>query len=253
MRKGPIGGIFIVTVAILLLSGCSATRKSRSDQSDRVDAAGVIYTYGDLQKNNISGDGFFIQKLRMDVSLGGVKDSYTANLRKSSDGQWLASIQLLRIEIFRVYADEKNVIILDRIGRKATILEWPELTEKYGITYNLLPLLLGDLPEAGRNSKMKLACDSYSDVNLATIKLAVMADCNAPRASQVVYVDGKYGRDVHMTTEEIKTAGNYFYSSVVRLSEGTSGVSVRMRIDEITVPWEGKITFSVPTNYKIDK
>ena len=159
MHKQALRITLYLVLAALLAQGCSSSRRSRTTDLSAIEGGSVTYEYRDVLKSNLASQGFFIRKLRLNIDIDGTPQSYTANMRKSTGGEWLASVQLLRIEVLRVYADRENVVVLDRIGRKATVIGWERLKAEYGITYDLLPVIMGDIPELARQSQRDLVCN----------------------------------------------------------------------------------------------
>ncbi len=171
MYRRPL--IFILFPVLITASAisCSSSRKIQNSDTGAEAGNTMIYEYSDLLRSTISEDGFFIKRLHVVTEIDGKKDSYTANLRKSKDGKWLASIQLLRIEVFRVFADRENVIILDRLGRTAYIVTWEKLASRYGFTYDLLPALLGDIPRLSRQEQREINCNRLTEFQKRKCKL----------------------------------------------------------------------------------
>ena len=242
-----------MAMAALLVAGCSSSRRSRT--TDLPDAVGIskTFAYSDLFESNLSAHGFFIRKLRLNIDIGGTRDSYTANLRKSNDGKWLASVQLLGIEVIRIYADSESVIVLDRIGRNARVMVWERLEAEYGITYDLLPLLLGDIPEIARGSQREINCNVPTHFRKGNWKFDIISDCTIPRAKEIVLNVEPGTRVIEMKADEFRTTEEISYTSVISVREINGAFDVEMLINEIMVPWNGDIEFSIPTNYKVER
>jgi len=231
--------------------GCSSSRKIKNSGSLAGVEPANTYAYSDLIESGVSNDGFFIRKLRIVSEIDGNRDSYTANLRKSIDGQWLASIQLLRVEVFRVYADRENVIILDRLGRSANIISWETVTTKYGVTFDQLPALLGDIPRLSRQAQKGINCKELTRFQSGNVKYEILADCSIPRAKEMIISSISTGRTINMRAEEYGLTDGKYYTSVISVREISGAIDLSLFIEDITIPWDGEIEFSIPSGYKI--
>jgi len=253
MYKQTLIQILGFILAASLVIGCSTSRKVRNSASGAAGEVTTYYEYGDLLRTGVSSEGFFIKKLRIVIDIDGNRNSYTANLRKSDDGKWLASIQLLRVEVFRVFADRESVTILDRIGRKAIIITWEVLAMKYGITYDLLPAILGDIPRIARQAQKDIGCISPTEFRAGSFRYEIVADCNIPRAREMIITSTTFGRTLSVKAEEYSIAEERYYTSVIFVEERSGVMNFVLYVDDLTIPWNGEIDFSIPANYKIER
>jgi hypothetical protein len=251
MYKKKIVEILLAIVLISALTGCSAARRGRTGKTAADTAAAGLYLYSDIIGNNISEWGFFISKARVEIITDGSRDRFTASLRKSSDGKWLASIRSFAgIEVVRAYADREHVVILDRLGRTATVLNWSEMKSNYGLSYDLLPVLVGDLPEMRNQSRIRLRCDSMSDFSAGTLFVTMLTDCSRMRPATMILRDTGNGREITVQTEQYSSVGGVDYSSVIEVRERSGLFHVKMNIDNLELPWKGEVEFSIPSNYR---
>ena len=114
----------------------------------------------EVSVKNITESSFRFDRVRVVISEGGETRRVTANIRYSNDGKILVSVRIIAsIEIARIYADEYDIIVLDRLNRIYSTGQTADILAKYGLTWNDLPLLFGDLPQKTVSS-VKVRCIS---------------------------------------------------------------------------------------------
>jgi hypothetical protein len=251
MYRKKITGLLLLIAIIASYTGCSATRRSRTESADGAADAKGSYLYSDVYENNISNGGFFIAKARIEILIDGTSERFTASVRKDKGGKWLASIRSFAgIEVIRAYADTEQVVILDRLGRAATLLTWEEVGRDLGLSYDILPVLAGDLPELNILSRNRLRCSDYTNFPSRNLNMRLLADCSVLRALVIILTDNINGREITVTAGEFSSVGGVDYSSVIEVQEKRGLFHVKLSIDNLEVPWAGDVEFSIPSNYK---
>ena len=206
MYRKKIADLLLVIVLAASLTGCSSARRSRTPGDDAVVATGS-YLYSDIYANNISNSGFFISKARLEILVDGSIQTFTASVRKDSSGKWLASIRSFAgIEVMRAYADLDEVVILDRLGRDATVLGWDELRRNFGLSYDILPVLVGDIPEINIEGRSRIKCGSLNRISSGSLSIRLMADCAILRPSTMILTDSGNGREITVNAGQIGRA-----------------------------------------------
>lgn len=250
MYRKKIADLLLVIVLAASLTGCSSARRNRTLVDDTVAPAGS-YFYSDIYSNNISNSGFFISKARLEILVDGSIQTFTASVRKDSSGKWLASIRTFAgIEVLRAYADTEQVVILNRLGRAATLLSWDELRRDFGLSYNLLPVLVGDMPEMNIQGRSRIKCASMTDFSNQHLVVRMMPDCDWFRPAAMVLRDRGNGREITVTAGQFSYVGPVGYSSVIEVQEKSGLFHVKLNIDNLEVAWMGEVEFSIPSSYK---
>jgi hypothetical protein len=250
MYRKKITDLVLVMAIVATMSGCSAARRSKTPGDGAVAATGS-YLYSDIYANNISNSGFFISKVRLEMLVEGSIQRFTASVRKDNSGRWLASIRSFAgIEVMRAYADRDQVVMLDRLGRNATVLGWDELRRNFGLSYDLLPVLVGDIPEMNIEGRSRVKCGSLNRISSGNLNIRLMADCFINRPSTMILTDSVNGREITVTAGQFSSVGGVDYSSVIEVLEKSGLFHVKLNIDNLEVPWIGEVEFSIPSNYK---
>jgi hypothetical protein len=85
------------------------------------------------------------------------------------------------------------------------------------------------------------------------LKYEITADCLIPRAKEIVITNATFGRSISIKAEEYGMSEERVYTSVVVVEEKSGAINFVLHIDDLTIPWNGEIDFSIPANYKIER
>lgn len=239
---------------LLLLGGCSVFRKGMETGEAEPGSLKSAITYRDLLENNISTGGFYIRKASVEAKFEGARERFTTNVRVSQNGEFLASIRAFAgLEVARVYATPDEVIVLDRLGRTANLYSWNKLRDEFGLTYEMLPLIFGDVPEIRNSERRRLDCGMVSGLETGWAFMNIRPDCELVKASTIVLSHKASGREVTLLAADFKVSGDNVYPALVEVSEKGGSFHVKLSIEAIEVPWIGVIDFEVPAGYRINR
>lgn len=251
MYRKKITDVLIVVTLIASMTSCSTSRKSRTERPESSMVGTGWYRYSDIYNNNISNKGFFVSKAGVEIFMEGNRERFSISVRKDNSGRWLASVRSFAgIEVMRVYADSEQVILLDRLARRATVMNWSELYQDFGLTYSILPVLVGDMPEMRSQSRTRVRCDSMNEYSSGTIDFSMLADCLRLRPGTMVLKEKGNNREITVTAEQFGAIDGLNYTSVIEVREKGGLFHVKLSIDNLEIPWMGEIEFSIPSNYK---
>jgi hypothetical protein len=254
VHRRKIGFIIVLVTAVLMTTGCSFSGAGKSRRSESSVGSFGTTTYGELYSGNITNNGLYIRKISAEIYLDDSRDKVTIILKKDVKGSWLVSIRSFAgIEVARLYADKNEVIVLDRLGRKATVYGWAELEKNYGIAYNLLPFLLGDLPIISGSDRRRIDCNETAILTSGNLIYNIIADCTINKVTTYSVRNSMTGREVSVLTSDFLETGDTRYPSRIELSESLGVFHVKMSIHEIDVLWDGFVEFSIPSNYTISR
>ncbi|HOO98144.1 MAG TPA: DUF4292 domain-containing protein [Bacteroidales bacterium] len=139
MRK-----ISFIILIIYLMYGCSPARRTGITASLPEDIKEVYAER--IAENNLTNKDFNISRADIEISTAKGKSTLLASLRYKTNGNYLLSIRSRTgIEIMRLYCSEDTIMINDRINRKLYKGSTEYLQAKYGISFGLIPLMLGDI------------------------------------------------------------------------------------------------------------
>jgi len=239
---------------MILTSGCGIFRKATLSD-EKLDADAGLIIYSDIVGNNIAKGGLFVRRGKVESFIGGERDRFTINLRVSDDGIWLASVRSFAgIEIARIHADRESVTILDRLARKATIIQWKELNRQYGLTYSMLPLIVGDVPDNRNLLRKRIECIGDVPFSVDWASVIMTTDCSSYKMSSMSLRENQYGRELKISATGFRTsAGGLAYPQNIEVMEESGAFFIRIVFDDVETGWNGKIEFEIPSGYKIER
>lgn len=239
---------------MVMVSGCGVFRKALISGDEPDPDAGIIM-YSDIAGNNIATGGLFVRRGRVESLVDGERDRFTINLRVSADGIWLVSIRSFAgIEIARIHADREAITILDRLSRRATVIGWDELNRQFGLTYSMLPLIMGDVPENRNLLRKRVECAGEVPFSVDWADVIMTTDCSAFKMTTMILRDNAYGREVKIRAEGFRiSAGGLAYPEIIEVIEEKGIFFIRIALEDVETGWNGNIDFDIPSGYKIER
>jgi hypothetical protein len=236
----------------IFLTGCSVVKKKSVSENNIIEEP-VSNLLEGVEKQNITNRNFFIQKAEIEVISDEYNQKFLASIKFNYPDSYLLSFKSKTgIEVARIFITEDTVLINDRFNKRLYFGKPENLKNKYGITYQLLPVILGDLIKSKGKSVDNIICtDNKADIScsLSGVKIDYVVDCKKMKvisASQEIslktnYTDIKY--------ENFVKAGNGLVPTKIRVDFNESVISVK--IEKIESPWEGTIEFIPGSRYEI--
>lgn len=146
-----------IALTLIFLSSCSVFKRPVATREGESDMKTGRFLR-EVSVKNITDNSFRFDRVRVVMTEGGETRRFTANIRYSNDGILLVSVRIIAsIEIARIYLDEANLIVLDRLNRIYSTGSTSDILAKYGLNWYDLPLLFGDLPQKAVSS-YKIRC-----------------------------------------------------------------------------------------------
>jgi|GEM_PF-6202646 len=241
-------------LVVVVVAGCSGLRRIPSGTGTIMDRTEGGIDSKLLYDNNIAAKGVYISKMHAEFISGNVSERFNANLRVSGNGQWLLSIRTVAgIEAARIHADRESVTVLDRLSRRAIIYPWAQLKNEYRLSYEILPLILGDLPAVFLEQGGYFDCISGKSGLYGQDSVKITVDCVENKISDI-FIDERNGRktvsfEFSAFTRNIETV----YPSKIVMTELSGMTKIAVEYEELVSPWNGSVSFEIPRNYQIVK
>jgi hypothetical protein len=148
---------------------------------------------------------------------------------------------------------EDTVLINDRMNRKLYYGSGNDITEKFGYSFKLLPVLFGafvlnyDKINEIRNceEEVYIINSKFENYNL---KYSI--SCRSDRLTSLVISDESDTKPVIISYYEIKKYGFVYYYSKVLINDLRGFNSLKIMIKKIEAPYEGFIEFVPGRNYE---
>lgn len=227
-------GIIFIAFSLMVLSSCSVIKKQAKSGESESDIKSSKFLK-EVSGNNLTNSGFRFDRVRVIMTEGGETRRFTANIRYSNEEKFLISVRIISaIELLRIYVDENNIIILDRINRSYLSGATKDVLGKYGMNWNDFPLMFGDLPVTS-TSKDKIKCiNGKANMALNTLNgnYQVVFDCSMKKLIRVEGASSQYSinmdfKDFSSTREALFPSNSVFKENKTntRLEFNFSGYS----------------------------
>jgi len=176
---GKIVKVLVITGLLIVLNGCAASRKNLNNEYSNESKSRLLMKVKD---NNIGKESFTIQKISVNYDLNGEKRKLTGNLKHNNNGDILLSIRIPGgIEVARIYLDKDSVRINDRLNKIYRYGKADKIIGKFGLNYEDVYLLFGDLPEIFCESDIGLCENGISesrDRYFSSYSIRTKINCN---------------------------------------------------------------------------
>lgn len=249
--------VTIILILVFVSAGCSVLRKGHGKYngvSDRLSTAEVLST---TEKNNITGEGFFIQKAEIKVKTEEGSDNFLASLKYQKPDKYLLSLKSRTgIEAARIFLSGDSVVINDRINRIVYHGSQQSLQRHYGISASLLPVILGDFILKNSFNSAAEGC-SEGKLSISSLvggmKILYKIDCKLMKAISAVPESsiGKSVIDLEFL-EFFQEAGTVLPGKI-EVRDLKKNSSIEIKIVKIEIPWNGEIDFIPGNNYEIQQ
>lgn len=220
--------LLLIVGTSLLLSSCSVFRapesESRGDMSIRTSRF-----LQEVSGRNLTNKGFRFDRIRVVMDAAGEKRRFTANIKYDQKGTMLVSVRIIAsIEVARIYIDQERIIVLDRLNRIYTTGETETVLKKYGLSWDMVPLLFGDLPD-GFASGQRIKCVSGT-ANLMLAKgsdnYTAGFDCNQGKLINFAGASGNFS--VNISFNDFISEGKATFPENVLFREDNSVMEIEL-------------------------
>lgn len=149
--------LLYILVTLLVLGSCSVFKGPESDRRGDISMRTERFLE-EVSSKNLTNEGFRFDRIRVVMEAAGETRRFTANIRYDKNGTMLVSVRIIAsIEVARIYLDKERIVVLDRLNRIYTSGETAVVLKKYGLNWDMIPLLFGDLPN-GLVSEQRINC-----------------------------------------------------------------------------------------------
>jgi hypothetical protein len=243
--------ILAVILMIIAVNGCATARKKRNSQAAE-DVTGSIdlkSTMSGIRAYNITDDGFYIKKGRIDF-IGGtpVEGEYGFTAKLNNEGDFFASVKgPLGIEILKILAVGNDICGIIKLTKTVYVGKKDKMMQKYGLPEDFLTAVFGDLPEVEfqeadsvTGNSLILHRNNDKLERLITVCLDEMKVC-----SEAIYsINEKKQFSLGFSNFTISEGRKY--ASEIDLTEKGEDLHVKLYIETLVPGCSDKIEFEVP-------
>jgi hypothetical protein len=206
-------------------------------------------------KQNITKNGFFIQKAEIDISTQKRKEKLLCNIKFKKPDKYLISIKSKAgIEAARIFITIDTILVNDRSNRKQYFGSTQYLKTKYGITASILPLIFGDyITEmlSDRNEEKCLNGKLNVDGIINGIKIRYLIDCKKGKSILAIAEKSFDNKEIEINYERFIKIGDDLMPGKIGIKDTQSMTTIEIRIKRIESPWDGNVEFIPGNNYEL--
>jgi len=240
----------LITVIIILLAGCSASRKRKSTEAGSVAAdANISAMISSIKSYNITGKGFVIKRGRIEVEGTDYDGSYGFNARLNSKGDFFASVRgPLGIELIRLIAVGNDIAAISRLERIVYVGKKDAFMKKNGMPEDFIKIIFGDMPELNyqdykmtgeREMIVKSVENGFErEINLCLDESKVCRESINSTASD---------HQITLDFNAFMSSGDVKYASEILMKEKRNMLQVKLSIEEFTSGYDTDINFTLPS------
>lgn len=243
----------IIIFIVALLSSCAGMRKSGRVADDNKIAPGAEMTAMDLTERNLSSANFYIQKADVEYDDGNMIFNLIATVKFVVPDEYLISLRLRSgIEIARIYVDSDTVMANDRVNRRLYYGKPSSLSLRYGIPFDVLPVVFGDVIGDNSINETTYRCkenQTQLESQVKGVKLIYDIDCSK-RKPIYLRQESYAGIGSEISYNSFRKNGNVIFPEEISILHKESGGRISVNIDKIITPWEGSVEFIPGNNYE---
>jgi hypothetical protein len=249
--------IFISVVISVILSGCSASRKSGRTPANYTKETSVENRMGSIIDNNLSKENFYIQRADIKVSQDNVSARLTASIKFRKPDTLLITVKSkVGIEAGRAFVTKDTIMLNDRINKRMFIGNPKSIESKYGIDPLLIFSVLGDVIIDDKEMNKPLDCkkgiySSEFEMNSRAVEYTI--DCSRKKAVKAYFEGDINTGNITIDYSNFVISGGLIYPQKVQIVDDLKSINVLLEIRKIEAPWNGKIEFVRGAGYKVVK
>ena len=236
-----------------ILTGCSVFRPTLYQNVAVAGKESNIYIMQELENKNITSNNFFIQKAKIEILSEGTAENFLASIKYLKPDTFLISLRSKTgIEAARIFLTKDTILINDRINRILRYGNSATIERNYGITSEILPVILGDYVKSVEIRDIKTDCVDGTAVvksNFNGARLIFNIDCKEGKAVSVLREGSIEKFATAINFKKFIKIHNVVYPSRIKLKY--SGLEVNIEIEKVESPWIGDIDFIPGKNYEV--
>lgn len=243
----------VIAILIVLLTGCSATRRKKSTPLEGMTTdAGLATIISNVRNYNITDNGFVIKRGRIELDGTETDGSFSINARLNRKGDFFASVRgPLGIELVRFLAVGNDIAMIDRFNRTVYVGKKDAVMSKNGVPGDFIKALFGDMPAATENwnyrtTEKRMVILTSDDGSFET-ELTICND-ELKICRERIRDSGK-DREILLDFTDFRRSGEIKYPSAIVMNDLKKMVRVRLSIDDLVSGYDNEIEFSLP-DYK---
>jgi len=248
--------VVLIAVAGILFSGCATLRKNSVTGVPEKTIPDTEIIEATI-KNNISEWNFNISKAEIEATSGGLTTHFLAAVKfRKPDSVLLTVRSSFGTEVAKVLMTHDTLLINDRLNKELLIGKPGIRTLKYGISPDVLLILLGDLVSDRKAIQKSVICRKGLTEIAARVNgkdIVYTIDCRRQKAIEAKVEESVFSGEADIRFKKLKKTGDLIMPFSIELYEPDSKTEIRIEIERAEAAGGGKIEFSPGKNYTIRK
>ena len=236
------------------MTGCSAARKATRTDTGIFGKSDEI-TNEEVLGNNLTSGSFYIRKAEISIQSDGEDQKFVATIKFNTPGDYLISLRTRTgIEAARIFVTNDTLLANDRINRILYYGKPDVLSIRYGIPFEILPVLFGDyITGIGGDNETENCIDGnlVKTDFIKGLKLSYIIDCNRGKIIKAERESGIGQRTNEMEFGEFVRYGEIEVPSQIKITDIRSKTVIQVGLDKIERPWDGTIEFIPGNSYDL--
>jgi hypothetical protein len=230
--------VFLITL-IFILSGCSGND---------------LKVNSDLKSGNLTLQSFFIEKADVEIVSLNDKQSFLASVKFEFPSNYLISIRSKSgIEAARILITKDTILVNDRLNQILYMAKPDYLLKKYGVDFNLFPILFGDIVNYSSEPSEESLCEKglrSLSTGVKGRKVDYLIDCDKKKViSAGIYRSSDMQGIVFNYKSFIR--GDYcLHAGEITAVDTERAITMRIKIKRIDYQYKGKVEFIPGTGFE---
>ncbi len=246
--------VVIIFIVFTITISCSLTRKKVDKGSKDPIANSSNTTLNKVIEQNITQTSFFIIKADIEIISENERKEFVASIKFSKPDKYLVSLKSKAgIEAARIFLTNDTILINDRFNRIQYYGSPGKFYEKYGITNDLLLLILGDFKNIEcvnsnlsicKNDKLIITC-SYRST-----EIIYQIDCIKNKVDNLKLTNGDGKGELTISFSGFKKRNNILFPQQISIAGIQAINMMNIVIRKVEFPWEGVVDFLPGNKYE---
>ena len=240
---------------MILISGCSVFKHASERETRLRKDVNKIFLLDNVERQNISKSGFYIQKAEIEFTSGETRQKLLAVIKFEFPGKYLISIKNKSgIEAIRVLLTSDTVLVNDRLNKIVYYGRPVDLKKKYGIPFDFIPFIFGDFMSDNENDISSSNCiNGQSEVtgSMKGIKINYVLDCSLEKSIAASLEDSFEKRIVEFKYKNFIEVNSKIIPEYINVIDNQKKLEIVIKVLKTEIPWIGKIEFFPGSGYEI--
>jgi hypothetical protein len=242
---------YTLIILCIVSTACSVAKKNL--QVEAITVPGEMNLIEEVKALNITNGDFNILKSEIKVSNDIESQKMICNIRYQKQGTYLISLKSQAgIEAARIFITKDTILINDRINKKIFYGDPDYLLEKYGITSDVLPVIIGDYI-SDVNSDEEIKClngKTFIKKTEGDKEIVYTIDCKKKKITNVSSLDTEAHKGIVLRFDRFIEKDKILIPGNIEITDTNEETTILIRIEKVETELESDITFIPGKNYE---